>query len=124
MGRKMGRPKKYIDKKAFEELCAIQCTEAEICAVFGVSDQTLCTWCKNTYGMTFLEVFREKRKIGLTSLRRSQFALAQKNATMSIWLGKQYLEQRDYGVANDSEKQIEDLNAVLNDAGLTGSDVE
>jgi len=29
------------------------------------------------------------------SLRRSQFALAEKNATMNMWLGKQYLGQRE-----------------------------
>lgn len=30
------------------------------------------------------------------SLRRSQFRIAETNATMAIWLGKQYLGQKDY----------------------------
>ena len=34
--------------------------------------------------------------IGKISLRRSQFRLAEKNANMAIWLGKQYLEQPDH----------------------------
>ena len=32
----------------------------------------------------------------MISLRRSQFKLAEKNATMAIWLGKQYLGQRNH----------------------------
>ncbi len=92
---KIGRPKKQISQKQFEELCQIQCTEEEICAVLDVSDQTLNTWCKETYGRTFLETFKEKREAGKMSLRRKQWNLAETNATMGIWLGKQYLGQRD-----------------------------
>ena len=35
-----GRPKKYIDKDEFEKLCALQCTENEICGFFDVTDKT------------------------------------------------------------------------------------
>lgn len=115
-----GRPRKFINPKEFENLCAMQCTETEICAFFGVSDRWMLDWCKRTYNKTFFEVFREKREAGHISLRRSQFKLAEKNPTMSIWLGKQYLGQRDYSVSNDSERQVEDLNAVLDEAGLNG----
>ena len=93
--KKLGRPKKPISQKQFEELCGIQCTEEEICAVLDVLDQTLNTWCKETYGRTFLEIFKEKREAGKMSLRRKQWNLAETNATMGIWLGKQYLGQRD-----------------------------
>lgn len=93
--KKLGRPKKPISQKQFEELCGIQCTEEEICAVLDVSDVTLNIWCKETYGKTFLEVFKEKREAGKMSLRRKQWNLAETNATMGIWLGKQYLGQRD-----------------------------
>ena len=92
---KMGRPVKEIKQEQFEELCKMQCTEEEICAVLNVSDETLNKWCKNTYGKTFLEVFKEKRTGGKASLRRSQWKLAETNATLAIWLGKQYLGQRD-----------------------------
>lgn len=33
--------------------------------------------------------------MGKISLRRAQFRLAEKNANMAIWLGKQYLRQTD-----------------------------
>lgn len=57
--------------------------------------KTLESWCKRTYRAGFSEVFRQKRGKGKISLRRSQFRLAEKNANMAIWLGKQYLNQKD-----------------------------
>ena len=98
---KMGRPKINIDKKIFENLCAIQCNEIEICGCFDCCEDTLNKWCKENYRnengkpMTFSEVFAEKRQQGRASLRRSQWRLAEKNATMAIFLGKQFLGQRD-----------------------------
>ena len=41
-----------IDKRQFETLCGMQCTEEEICSVFEVSKDTLLRWCKNTYEST------------------------------------------------------------------------
>lgn len=94
--KEMGRPKKVIKKEQFESMCAIQCTLEEICAVLGVTDKTLNKWCKETYdGMTYSEVFKEKRSLGKMSLRRSQFKLAEKSAAMAIFLGKNYLGQTD-----------------------------
>ena len=45
--------------------------------------------------MNFSEIFKEKRGLGKISLRRNQWRLAEKSATMAIWLGKQYLGQKD-----------------------------
>ena len=58
-------------------------------------DATLCRWCKTVYGRTFADVYKEKRQGGKASLRRQQFKIAETNATMAIWLGKQYLGQSD-----------------------------
>ena len=58
--------------------------------------------------MNFSEVFKEKRGLGKISLRRNQFRLAEKSATMAIWLGKQYLGQKDQveaSVAVDTAKE-------------------
>ena len=41
----MARPKKVINQKQFESLCAIQCTQEEICNVLDVCDETLTRWC-------------------------------------------------------------------------------
>lgn len=91
----MARPRKEIDQKQFENLCGLQCTLEEICGWFDVTDKTLDGWCKRTYHAGFSEVFRQKRGAGKISLRRSQWRLAEKNANMAIWLGKQYLGQKD-----------------------------
>lgn len=92
-----GRPLKQINQIEFEKLCVLQCTQEEICGWFGVTDKTLNSWCKRTYEQSFSEIFKEKRGVGKISLRRAQFQLAEKNANMAIWLGKQYLGQSDRG---------------------------
>lgn len=108
-----GRPKKEIDQNMFEKLCSYQCTEEEICGIFGVTDKTLTTWCKRVYKKSFSEVFKEKRQTGKISLRRSQFKLAEKNATMAIWLGKQYLDQRDKDIQEAAQASNGVLESIL-----------
>ena len=92
---KTGRPKAQIDQKQFENLCRLQCTRDEICGWFSITDKTLNRWCKETYKKTFSAVYAEKRQGGRISLRRSQWRLSETNPTMAIWLGKQYLGQKD-----------------------------
>lgn len=111
----MGRRPKEIDQKQFENLCGLQCTYDEICSWFDVTDKTLNSWCKRTYGKNFSEVFREKRGRGKISLRRTQWELAKKNASMAIFLGKQYLGQSDQGgiVTEKDIRQEDALSASL-----------
>ena len=99
----MGRPRTEINKTLFENLCGLQCTQQEIADAFDTSPDTIDRWCKRTYGRNFAEVFAQKRGKGRISLRRSQFRLAEKNATMAIWLGKQYLGQKDQPEGEDPE---------------------
>ena len=105
-----------IDKKQFENLCGLQCTLLEICDFFDVEDDTLNSWCKKTYGTTFSEVFKRKRGKGQISLRRMQWKLAEKNAAMAIFLGKQYLGQKDkIEYSDDGMKSInENINNIAN----------
>ena len=91
----VARPRKEIDQVEFEKLCALQCTKAEIAGFFNVSEDTVERWCKRTYKESFAVVFANKRSNGKISLRRSQFRLAEKDSRMAIWLGKQYLEQKE-----------------------------
>ena len=91
----MARPKKEFNQKQIEAMCAIQCTEEEICGIFDCDDVTLNRWCKDTYGKRFSEVYKQKRQGGKMSLRRKQWEMAGKNPTMAIWLGKQWLGQTD-----------------------------
>ena len=84
-----------IDQKQFENLCKMQCTETEIMSWFDVSKDTLIRWCKANYGCDFATIYEQKKEGGKIALRRYQLQLAEKNPTMAIWLGKQYLKQRD-----------------------------
>lgn len=95
---KMGRPEVKIEKEDFEKLCSMQCTLVEIAGFFDCSEDTIENWCKKTYrGQTFSEVYKRKSAKGKISVRRKQFQVADAgNATMLIWLGKQYLGQREY----------------------------
>lgn len=90
-----GRPKIQIDKRQFETMCAILCTEVEICNVLNISEDTLNRWCKSEYSMTFAEIYKKLSANGKASLRRMQFKLAEKSAAMAIFLGKNYLGQTD-----------------------------
>jgi hypothetical protein len=92
---KGGRPRKEIDFKLFEDLCAIHCTETEISGILKVSIETLNARIKEEYGDGFQECFKRFSAKGKASLRRLQFKLAERNAAMAIWLGKQYLGQRE-----------------------------
>lgn len=112
----MARPRKEIDQKNFESLCGLQCTKEEICGFFDVTDKTLESWCKRTYKAGFSEVFKQKRGKGKISLRRNQFRLAEKNANMAIWLGKQYLGQKD-NIDVTSDEIIKKLDDVMKEIG-------
>lgn len=94
---KMGRPTMELDQTLFEDLCGIQCTLSEIASCLHCSEDTVERWCKRTYGVTYAEAHKKHCGSGKISLRRAQFRLAEKNAAMAIWLGKQYLGQRDPG---------------------------
>ena len=100
-----------ISSILFENLCAIQCSEAEICAVLDISDKTLNKWCNTEYGCNFSEIYKIKRLVGMQSLRRQQFKLAEKNPTMAIWLGKQYLGQTDK-IESETTERIEIINDI------------
>lgn len=120
----MARPLKEISQKDFEKLCGLQCTKEEICGFFDVTDKTLERWCRRTYKLGFSEVFRQKRGAGKISLRRNQFELAKKNANMAIWLGKQYLDQREPDNRNDSKPQGAENNLLdaIMEAGEINTD--
>ena len=94
-GNPNGRPLTEIDKREFEGCCKILCTKDEICDIFSIDEKTLTAWCEREYGMGFSDTYKKLSANGKKSLRRKQFELADTNATMAIWLGKNILGQRD-----------------------------
>ena len=81
--------------RQFEHLCSLQCTQAEICSVMNVTDKTLNRLLKEHYHMDYSEAYQKYSAVGKISLRRTQFKMAEKSDRMAIWLGKQYLGQRE-----------------------------
>jgi hypothetical protein len=70
--------------------------------------------CQEVYGATFDEVYARFADAGLVSLRRAQFNLAKKSASMAIFLGKNYLGQSDRGYTDEElTKAIEREMATL-----------
>ena len=84
----MGRPPIEIDEAQLKQLASIGLSSGEMAAVLDCSIDTL--------ERNYMEVMETGRQMRNASLKRSQFAMATAgNATMLIWLGKQYLGQKD-----------------------------
>ena len=109
----MGRPRKEIDQKTFEGLCAIQCTLEEVCAVFDCDETTLEKWCKEVYGVTFSKVFGQKRELGKISLRRSGFKLAKTNPSVHIFYAKNHLGMTDKVEADFNPESLKRAKELL-----------
>ena len=94
-----GRPHKVIDPKLIQKLASIQCTKEEIAAVCGCSVDTL--------ERNFADVIKAGKENGKASLRRNQWKIAESgNASMSIFLGKVYLNQKDESYSAPQYSQI------------------
>ena len=86
---KLGRPRNDVRRESVFELAKLQCTQREMAAVLGVSTDTLSRHFANEIAMGYEQ--------GKEKLRRKQWemALEKDNVIMLIFLGKQYLGQRD-----------------------------
>jgi hypothetical protein len=85
----MARKKRQIDLDLVKKLAGIQCTIKEISIVLEIPESTLKS------RKDFMQAYQRGRETGKISLRRTQWRLAENNVAMAIWLGKQYLEQRE-----------------------------
>ncbi len=95
-GEPVGRPEKDIDWNMFEQLCGIHCTTGEIASFLKVHEDTLRPRALAYYGGDdYSAIYKKFQETGKCSLRRNQFAMSKTNASMAIWLGKQYLGQKD-----------------------------
>lgn len=109
-GNPNGRPPKEIDKRTFENLCKIQCTEQEIAGIFECHIDTVDAWCRRTYGEGFSKTYKIYAEQGKASLRRTQFKLAEKSPAMAIFLGKNMLGQTDK--VEQTIMEVEDLSPL------------
>jgi hypothetical protein len=88
-----GRRPVHIDLVQLEKLCSIQCTDEDLAGIFGVTTRTIENKRKKP---EYAEAMTRGRAKGRLSVRREQFKLLERgNPSIAIWLGKQYLGQRD-----------------------------
>lgn len=95
---KMGRPPKLVETpeliKQIEGLSRIHCTMVEAAAVLGVHRDTFSDFLQAHEKA--MAAWEDGKENGKASLRRMQFKAAESgNSTMQIWLGKQWLDQKD-----------------------------
>ncbi|MGK5595678.1 MAG: hypothetical protein ACSNEK_10035 [Parachlamydiaceae bacterium] len=115
-GKPTGRPPKDYNRQVFEGLCQIQCTINEIESVLHADQRSIDNWCKREYGEDFSTIYKRFSEGGKASLRRMQLNLAKTNASMCIWLGKQYLGQKDPDNKDQSldPETVGKFNAIMN----------
>jgi len=114
----MARPRIEIDASQFEKLCSIQCTLNEIAGFFNCSSDTIERWCKREYKESFADTYKKYSAGGKISLRRYQFKMAEHNAAMAIWLGKQYLgqtEKQEVMIATQDDETVSEMEKYFAD---------
>lgn len=92
-----GRPLALEDHPSMRRLiyglASIQCTKDEAAACLSVTPQTFNRFLARCPEIK--AIWDNGQPAGRVSLRRKQFMMADKSASMAIWLGKQLLDQRD-----------------------------
>src|SRR5579864_9348670 len=89
-----GRKRVNIDLEQVEKLCALQCTDEELAAYFGVSPRTIE---RRKSQPAFAEAIDRGKARGRVSLRRNLWGLAAKgNPAANIFLAKNLLGYKDY----------------------------
>lgn len=91
---------KDADRRLIWKLATMMCTHDEIADAIGVSRQTL--------SRKYSDLIDKGRNVGRQSLRRAQFekAIADQDPRMLIFLGKQYLNQKDNPEDKDTKAPL------------------
>ena len=98
-----GRPRAEIDYPQLIEMCGLMCTGEECASILGIDYDTLNKALIRDGHGGFTEFFKKHSAQGKISLRRAQLQTAKDGSVpMQIWLGKQYLGQRE------PDKQVQD----------------
>ena len=109
----MARPRTKIQYSQLDKLLGLQCTLKECAFYFNCSEDTIERAVRRDKNTSFAEYRELKRQAGLISLRRNQFQLSEKNPSMAIWLGKQYLNQND--TPSTDEQTLAKLDELLDE---------
>ncbi len=92
----MSRPKTQIDWNKVNQYLKAQCDGVGIAGILGIHPNTLYIACEDEFKISFSEYSQQKKSEGKELLRAKQFSMAMEgDKTLCIWLGKQYLDQKD-----------------------------
>ena len=128
----MAKAQKEIQVSDVLKLAKLQCTAREAAAFLNIRVGTFNRLLQKDE--VIRDAWERGKALGFISLRRKQHALARDNATMAIFLGKQYLGQKDvqgHEIADSDGKPInfdnlrqkerDDLRLLI-DKGSSGSE--
>ena len=92
-----GRPRiPDPDWDEVEKMMVVQNTEEDIAYILGISIDTLARKVKEKYGITFAELYQQKKRFGKDKIRKLMWNAAQKGSIpMLIWLSKNWLGMKD-----------------------------
>lgn len=92
---KGGRPRAVIDLEQVEKLAAFGCSDVQIASFMGVSQKTIQRRKKDQ--QAFRDAIMRGHNKLCVNLRAAQYkkAVVEGHPTMQIWMGKQFLGQRD-----------------------------
>jgi len=123
----MSRPKVNIDWKKVDFYLRAHCDGVGIAGLLGIHPNTLYLAVESEFKVSFSEYSAQKKSEGKEMLRGKQFQLAAEgDKTMLVWLGKQYLGQKDKndvttndrditgGITVETPEQAEQLKSFLN----------
>jgi len=114
----MGRKKLHIDWNIVDNLLKAQCDGATIARMIGMHPDTLYTRCEKKFKLNFTAYAQQKKMEGRELLRATQYDMAviQKDKTMLVWLGKQYLGQKDRQDRTTNDKDITEKTIIVTDS--------
>ena len=112
----MARPKADIDWHKVDKYLQAHCDGVGIAGLLGIDPETLYRACQRDHKIGFSEYSAQKKSEGKELLKAKQFETAMSgNVSMQIWLGKQYLGQRDKTETDHNIKNVEaiDINYII-----------
>ena len=110
----MARPKVDIDWDKVGKLLQAHCSAVGIASMLGISTDTLYLRCKQDLNVDYTAFSADKRAEGIELLRAKQYQTAMDgNVTMQIWLGKQYLGQKDKQEVDQTVHSVQQLPDVI-----------
>jgi hypothetical protein len=103
--------------KEIKMYCEWHCSAEEVAQAFGITVQTLDKHCKQYYGYTFFQIYKQYSAGGKRSLRRAMWAKAvnEGDTRLQIYLSKNHL-----GMSEDPQPEGDDDITHSSKIGVSG----